>query len=143
MGFPVKRWCRFSLRTFLVIVALCAAWLALKVNHARIQREVAEKITALGGEVRFLRQLNPRVYPNEEIRMEPAWLRKLVGDEYFITVALASIQGQEVTDDDVKELARVNTFRKLSFCDSLVSDEGLKHLRVCVTCVGCDWMVRG
>jgi hypothetical protein len=81
-----------------VLLTVFAIWLGVVVNHAREQRDAVQAIEAMGGSVRYdwqpdlvraegmgaasdqfvmpLADSNPRP-------AGPAWLRRLIGDDYF------------------------------------------------------------
>ena len=107
----VRRAFRFSLRTFLLLVALLGVWLALKVKRAQDQAAVVKMIFDRGGSVRY--DFEPT--PSEQLRRSdeqraaiqsgrtppqyvdepwaPKWLRDLFGEDYFIPRELTNVNG--------------------------------------------------
>jgi hypothetical protein len=85
---PKRHWSRFSLRTllvFLLVLSLPLGWFALKLHKARRQREAVGAIVEMGGFVYYDYQLekgsmlpDPAAEPGS-----PAWLRRLLGDDFF------------------------------------------------------------
>ena len=78
---PKRRWFQYSLQTLLVFVTLCAipcSWYAVKMNRVKRQREAVEAIEKLGGRVEWSKPSGP------------AWLRKLLPDEFFQSVDVVS-----------------------------------------------------
>jgi len=74
---PRRRYLTFSLRFLFVLTTALAVWLGVIVNRAREQREAVKAIEALGGTVQYdwaIRTVEP---------VGPAWLRRIVGDDYF------------------------------------------------------------
>ena len=108
---PMKkrlRWFRFSLRTMLLVVVVFAVWLGVQTNRARRQREAVAAILQLKGTVIYdYQQVSPsRLLFNSKAQPRaPAWLRQLVGDEYFQEVAVVHFGYPEVTDADLEHLA--------------------------------------
>ena len=78
---PRRRWFQYSLRTLLVLMLLVCigmSWFAVKTQQVRKERAAAEAIEGLGGVVSW-------VYPadSQSESRGRAWLRKLVGDDFF------------------------------------------------------------
>lgn len=75
---PTRRWFQYSLRTMLVFVTLSAIafrWLGVKIQQAKRERQIAEAIERLGGQVWGT---NPS---------GPAWLPGLVGEKFLFSHA--------------------------------------------------------
>lgn len=95
-----RRWLRFGLRTFLVVVALAGATLGLKVRQVRLQRAAVEWVRENDGRVFYdfewddesqnlvLDSLPPR----------PAWLRSLGGIDYVARPTVVYLGSVQVTD---------------------------------------------
>ena len=77
---PRRRWFQYSLRTLLVLMLLVCigmGWLAVKMQRVRREREAVAAIERLGGWC---------VYGDPDSAEESrgrAWLRKLLGDDFF------------------------------------------------------------
>lgn len=71
---------QFSLRTALVLLTISCVWLGWKVERAREQREAVNAIEMLGGVVQCDWQ---QIKPSPEQPPGPAWLRRMIGDEFF------------------------------------------------------------
>jgi hypothetical protein len=80
---PRRRYLTFSLRTLFILLTLFAVWTATIVNRAREQREAVKAIEALGGAVVYDWQGPPGSRLGKTGPPAPAWLRQLVGDDYF------------------------------------------------------------
>ena len=94
----IRRYLAFSLRTLFIALTAFAVWLGVIVHRAREEREAVKAIEALNGMVRYDWQPHATrlegagapageiYYPRENANAGPggpAWLRRLIGDEYF------------------------------------------------------------
>ena len=59
----------------------------------------------------------------------PAWLRRLVGDDFFREVAMLNLNAEKLTSDQWQQLEKLTTTRELYMCDARGSDEDLIHLK--------------
>ena len=140
---------RFSLRELLALVTVLAILLAFggnRMRSARRQRHLITLIQWYGGEDHHdfnFRNATERMVrvPNTDFCPAlpgPVWLRKCIGDEYFVNVAEAFFfdkSSHRVLDDamllDFAEAIRAQTLprpRGLVFADVLVTDVGLTSL---------------
>lgn len=78
-----RRWFQYSLRSFLILLTALAVWLGIVVQRAREQREAVKAIDALGGGVYYDWHGPPGSQLENTGPPAPAWLRQLVGDDYF------------------------------------------------------------
>ena len=118
---PKRRWFRFSLRMLLVVVTVLCVWLGFKVNAARRQREAVAAILKAGGSVNYTYELrqDAKRFPGPGFSMllivrnasipGPAWLRKLIGDDYFRT----AVQVQIALSDEDAAKATINEIANL------------------------------
>ena len=89
-----RRWFRFSLRTLLVVMTVLCVWLGFKVNATRRQKESVKALLESGNfEVYYDYQCSPVPgqpgdynIDGEALPPGPAWLRKLLGDDFFCNV---------------------------------------------------------
>src|SRR5687768_4184583 len=96
--FTRRKWPRISLRMFLLVVAVFCVWMGVRTNRARHQRELVGRILELGGTIgyghEYDRAGNRVTQPKSP---GPAWLRKSIGDEYFVDVVRVALpDGAEV-----------------------------------------------
>src|SRR5215471_6511645 len=105
---PKRRWFRFSLRTLLAGVAIVAVLIWIPVRRAREQRQAVDEILRRGGTVRFDFEKTGATEP-----AGPAWLRRLLGDDYFRTVDEVFLDGLAVTDDDLKILGGLPSLERV------------------------------
>lgn len=122
-----RRWFRFSLRTLLVVVLLLSVpmgWFAVKLRQAEKQRKAVEAICQVGGEVIYDYQL-----PGRELPI-PAWLRDLIGEDFFSDVAVVNLStevvGDKMIDDHLKTLP---SLEGVGLFSTRVTDAGIAHLK--------------
>ena len=133
-GGRVGRWLQFSVRTLLVFVTLSAVactWFVVKLQQARRQREAVKAIVEAGGSVVYDYEVTlgngvpvapsaPRPKPPG-----PAWVRKLLGDDFFAKVVVARIQN----DAGLEHVRELTDLEELDLGGTQVTDAGLQHLR--------------
>lgn len=85
---PSRRWLQFSLRSMLFLMLAVGVRLGWFVDRAQRQKRAVEAIEAAGGKVGFRHErllLDPCVgIPDTVPGPGPAWLSRLIGEEYFI-----------------------------------------------------------
>ncbi len=135
---PKRRWYQYSLRTLMVVVTLFAvacSWFAVKLGQARRQREAVEALMRLKAamcnvEYDYIRDSAGNLIPNAQSR-GPAWLRNLLGIDFFCNVTEVWV-GKKITDADLVHLKYFPKLRILFFNEVTpiynpqVTDEGLK-----------------
>ncbi|HUY89424.1 MAG TPA: hypothetical protein VMV10_11880 [Pirellulales bacterium] len=111
-----RRWLQFSLRGFFVLLTTLAVWLGVIVNRAREQREAVTAIEALEASVGYDWQDVP-LDPADPFPIDrpltppgPAWLRRLIGNEFFQNVVMTSFFSET---DVLKSIAHLKRLRKL------------------------------
>jgi hypothetical protein len=121
-----RRWLQFSLRTLFVVTTIAAVWLGMVMHKARKLRRSVDAITAAGGAVYFHHQMDDADAPPPG----PAWLRRLVGDEPFITPFYVELRGPDVTDEFIAEhLRSMTSLEEVDIESPNVTDAALAHLR--------------
>jgi hypothetical protein len=95
-----RRWFQFSLRSLLIFTLICAiacGWLGSKIERKRREREAVKLIQRATGEVWYDYQYVKGDF--DALPPEPAWLRGLLGDDWFHDIKKVSfaIEFQEVT----------------------------------------------
>ena len=150
--------CRFSLQSLVFLVSTIGCCLGLYVNEANQQREAVSQIKALGGTVWYdceydstagiYLRLPPRGW------QEPAWLRSLLGVDFFHSVESVRLTNSRFCDADVCVLEKLPAIRRLCIASCNVTDVGVSrladqgvlrsvHLRHCrVTDVGAQHLSR-
>ncbi|HEV3166624.1 MAG TPA: hypothetical protein VGZ22_21545 [Isosphaeraceae bacterium] len=146
---PKRRWLTISLRALVLLILVIAVWLGYVTNRARRQAEAVAALTSRRSWARFDYEYpggtpaGQRMIRNAQPH-GPAWLRRLVGDEYFREVVLVScypskppvpprtLSPQAKTprpdDDLMRQIGWLSSLRSLSLHWLEVSDEGLAHL---------------
>jgi hypothetical protein len=124
-----KRWFQFRVGTLLLAVTAVAIWFGILKNRVDRRRRAIEQITELGGTIQYdyEREAARRNRPAEP--PGPRWLRKLIGDELFVTVAAISLDDLTLSDADLEQLSIFTRAKYLGLRNTQVSDAGFKHLR--------------
>jgi internalin A len=137
-GRPRRRF-SFSLRALLVLVLVFGLWLGRQVHLAREQRLSVQAIRDYGGFVHYDFELtNDTLTPGKEPWV-PAWIRGLIGEDYFRTVVWVSLVYDnstgtkyvtQRTDDSVLvHLRGLHGLRELLLHKGQATDAGLANLR--------------
>ncbi len=141
-----------SLLVFVVFVAIPCSWLAVEMKRAEKQREVVDENRIPGGFVWYDYQCDASdvfsVHPNAR-PPGPAWLRNLLGDDFFSHVRCVNTQvtdagltrlaglpelealelnGSTITDAGLAQISRLNQLQGLSLDSTQITDTGLAHL---------------
>jgi hypothetical protein len=125
-----RRWLRFNLRTFLLLVTVLCVWLGVKVNHARRQKEAVEALRTLGFRVYYEHwRTGDGSFDLSKTLEVPTWLLSLAGDDFFQRVVSVEV-GPASIDEDLVHLAALPHIESLhvSGRGNAVSDAGLSHL---------------
>lgn len=107
---------QFSLRAFLVVVALFAAWTGVLAHRVHSQQNAIARIEALGGTVYYehqdisrRRRVQPVGAPAPQFDRSlqapaPLWMRKLMGDDWFRDVAVVDLSEANVEESQMQAL---------------------------------------
>lgn len=130
---PKRRWCQFRLRSlfvFLTLAAIVCSWFACKMAEANRQKKAVQTIQDVGGWVRYDYEFDAGgVYFEDARPPGPAWLRNLLGLDFFSYVNEVYLSYPQVTDDDLEHLKELSEVKQLSLHGAAVTDAGLEHLR--------------
>ena len=153
-----RRWFQFSLRTMLIFTVVCAissAWLGKKIERKRKERDAVAVILKLGGIVMYEYQTMPGAPTRQP--PGPAWLRSLLGENFFSEVDFVALQhlsepkpdrrtglnqvygmnlnGKNVAEAEMERLEGLTRLHHLYLTNSEISDghlirlEGLTELQ--------------
>ncbi len=102
----------------------------MTMEHAGKQRAVVEEIENMGGLVWYDYQFDADGIPSTEGQAPPgpAWLRRLLGDDFFVNVTKLDLTQTDITDAELKHLEALTDLQSLSLGDS-ITNTGLEHLR--------------
>lgn len=128
-----RTWFRYSLRTLLLVITAFAISLGILTNRARKQEAAVVALESLGGHVSYDYQERDGLVPDRNaVPAEPAWLRRLVGDHFFVTVTrVLLLINHGIENEDLRHLAELPNLRKVYIYSNNIDDHGLKHLRKC------------
>jgi hypothetical protein len=125
-----RRWFQFSLRTLLIstaVVAAASGWLGSKIEQKRRQREAAQAIIKNFGQVSYDYERvkgKPGFWqPAGAMPFGPAWLRAILGDNFFSEVDCIYCFGAA---ENLKEFPRLHSLRLMS---SGITDESLGNVK--------------
>ena len=132
-----RRIWRFSLRTLLIGLTLFCVWLGMWANSANRQRRAVEAIELSGGRFNYDYQRVPTPSGRSGQRFSykvqppgPKWLRKIVGDHYFITPVTLLIGEQPgIKDDCLKHLDALPSLESAMFYNVPITDRDSSHFR--------------
>jgi hypothetical protein len=139
----VFRWrFQFSIRSLFALtiaVAIPCSWLAVEMKKAREQKEAVERITNMGGGVRYARKADAlgNGLPGSE-PPAPAWLQDLLGVDFFTEVVQADFNSTGVTDAGLGPIEGLPQLRWLFLGGTRVTDAGLERIRMSTRLEGVD-----
>lgn len=129
---------QFSIRSLLVLtiaVAIPFSWLALEMKWAREQKKAVETLMKMGGSVYYEdtmdssgRWLGERE-PSGEEPPDPAYLRKMLGNDFFGNVTQICLDNLNISDADLEYCKGMTQLIALSLDDTPITDAGLKNLK--------------
>ena len=110
---PCRRWLRFSLRTFLLVLTALCIWLGVKVNQARRQKEAVAALKALGTGFYYAHQRDDAyphgISPGHEL-VVPKWLDELAGYDFFRTVISVQVSAPMSDEASLSRSLLVGSF---------------------------------
>lgn len=127
------RWFQFSLRTLLILMVICGVACALvmkRVERKRREREIVAAMEKLGACVEYDYQLDanrnlkwPAVPPG------PAWLRRLLGENFFCEVESVSLKCRKANDADIEPLEGLTELHVLDLQSTNITNAGLARIK--------------
>jgi hypothetical protein len=132
---PRRRWFRFSLRFLAIAVTVFTVWLGLTANRANRQRYAVERIKSHGGQIWYDYQVldDPKstlpLFDIYALPPGPEWLRRVLGEHYFITPIHLLISDKRVIDEgDLALLRDLGELEELSFNRLPLDDSDVAQL---------------
>jgi hypothetical protein len=130
----MRKWFRYSLRTFLLLITAVGVWVGMQANAARQQRAAVKAILAAGGNLDFDYQETP-IPPGESALLAldanapppgPNWLRNSIGDDYFRNVITVTLKNSSIKESDWARIAHLSHLKTACFYDvQIVGADGL------------------
>ena len=121
-----RRQFQFSIRSLLgltVAVAVPCSWLAVEIREAKAQ-QVAR--TTLG---RFPGHVDCNEAPQAKGLTAPEWLRRALGDDFFVDVQSACMGcDEQFTDADLACVVSLRRFTWLTLYDAKITTNGLRQI---------------
>ena len=115
-----KKRLRYSLRSFFIVIALTAVFLAFVVRPVVVQRQTVGIIRELGGTVKYVESNRYGL---------PDWVKKSVGVDYFQSVNTVDFSQTTVRNEHLHVLARLPYLRVLYLNYTHITDDALLTLR--------------
>lgn len=111
----IPRLWRYSLRGLLLFIAVCGVLLAIWTHHARTQRRARQAVEDAGAWVRFTYEYDADGQSAKGAKPPgPAWIRELIGDEYFTSICDVSAQWSRLTDSHLAAFAALPKLRSFT-----------------------------
>ena len=131
---PRRRFWRFSLKTLLILLTLFCLWLGTLASSANRQKRAVEAIQLSGGEFNYDYQRIPsssgQRYSHRVEPPGPQWLRRVLGDHYFITPVALNIGRQAgIKDDCLDHLVALPHLKSAMFYQVPFRDRDVVHLK--------------
>ena len=122
---PTTRWKQFSLGTLFVFLTLLCILFGPWSDRAHRQRRAVAAISRLGGSVAYRGE---SWHDFDRRNRTPAWLKKLIGQDFLDPVTVVSLSGEEFHDEDLVCLEDLPDVEEIWIPES-ITDVGLDHLR--------------
>lgn len=97
----------------MVAVSLAAVLMAAVSEAARNQKKVAATVVAKGGDIYYRHQRIKYHRYSQNAPPGPAWLRHLVGDDYFQSAECIILRGDKFVDDDLLAIRQLSSLTDL------------------------------
>src|SRR5262249_27354613 len=128
-----RRRLRFSVRALMVLVLITGGGLGWVIHRARVQRDAVATIRRAGGDVAYSWQsrwdLPGRAVFTRPQPPGPAWLRRILGPDFFDTVNYVRLQGETCEDESLRAACRLPWLEELMVENTSATDVGAEDLR--------------
>jgi hypothetical protein len=119
-----RRWFQFSLRTLLLFVTVFAIWFGTLAKRANDQRNAVRELRTSGVEIIYEHQLRENALRDDAPIPGPEWLRRILGDDYFVTAVGGRFAYPEPNVNGLAAFPHV----KVIVIDARCSDDVLGHV---------------
>jgi hypothetical protein len=123
---PRRQWFQFSLMQLLIAVLVtgsCLGLLAARINKTQRERRAVAEIESLGSDVYFDWQIDDTTEP-----AGPKLLRRVLGDDFFSSVARVDLNGGQISDECLIHLKPFSDLSEVWINATRISDEGIRYL---------------
>jgi hypothetical protein len=132
---PKLRWYQYRLRTLLLLVtafAVCMSWFTVKQKQAERQHKIISEITASGIiVVHYDFEVDESWQETNSEPIVPAWLRKLLGDDFFANVVAIDVRDYRGTEaKNFEHISELTSLKFLSLSGAPLSNEEFKDLNL-------------
>ena len=129
MNISPRRKLRLSLRLAMVMIVLVAIPLARLAVRARAQKEAVLAISKAGGSVGYDWQFLPdgRRKPSPK-QPGQSWIQQWLGQDYFQTVEQVILQREDIGDDVMEQVGKLDGLRCINITGTRITDAGIAHL---------------
>jgi hypothetical protein len=125
---PKLRWLQFSLRTFMVVIAVIAAWMAFYYLPATRSDRATKALERIGAEVRYDYERVADGYRSQTPKPGLAFLHAILGDGLFQHAETVSLARHNLKAEELAPLESIPTVQELGIYESQLKDEHLVHL---------------
>ena len=120
---------QFSVGGLVVVVTAVSIVVALWSNGANRQRRALEALQQFNVVMTFDYQYDDNgVFDPDRTSRWPAWVRRLVGEEYFRRVVRIRVEGEDFSDNDLHNLTALRGLSKCSLVNTKISGSGIELL---------------
>jgi hypothetical protein len=142
MSFLFRRRLQLDFRSLLilsVVLSVSLGWISWQIENAKRQKRAVEAILNV-------EKYTARIYdgsviydyhhdhafwimcPEEAVPRGPAWLRRLLGDDFFCHVVTVNCCFSEFGDCEARHLRELTNLERLVLFGTQITDDGLRHL---------------
>jgi hypothetical protein len=124
---------QFSIRSLLLLtitVAIPSSWLAVEMQQGKRQKKAVEALIKLGGSLKYDFEINSSGdLIQGPLQPGPAWVRSLLGNDFFTSVVYVYLSGMTVTNADVEYLNELTQLNTLIIIRASFSDAEMSQLK--------------
>jgi len=118
---PRRRWLRFRLRTFLIVLTIFCVWLGWYAHRAKQQRDAVQWVLENGGSVVYYYEFDSKGKRVDDSQPpSPKWLHNILDENYFSSVMCVYLKDTKISD--VKPLAGLTNLTLLQLWNTPVTD---------------------